>query len=587
MENKNLPKHWQIKKLGEICEYSKGKKPAKLMLSKSEEFHIPYINIKAFEKGVYEEYTNGIKCNLCEDGDILMVWDGARCGLIGKAKKGAVGSTLMKISPKTELYKEYLFYFLRSKYHLLNTNPKGIGIPHIEPALLWNFDTLYPSFNEQQAIVSKIEELFSELDNGVKNLKIAQQQLKVYRQSLLKWAFEGNFKVDYLRNVACVQRGKSKHRPRNDKKLFGGIYPFIQTGDVKAANGKTITRYSQTYSEFGLNQSRLWEKGTLCLTIAANIADTAFLGFDSCFPDSIVGLKPNNKIISSQFINFFIQKVKQEIELKASATAQKNINVEFLNKMLIPVPTLADQEKIIAILENRFTLCDKMEETITQGLQQAEMLRQSILKQAFEGKLVLSQEEKQVYKPKHIYFYQIQILQLILIASKEKHIIHGKMTLAKYAYLLDKIYNIPTYYNYKRWHLGPFPAEMEKAINNKSYFIHSHNNELEVVNETKTLQYKNPNAMQIKKAVFELSEVFSKYTHVERAHKTELLATVCKVIEDIKSTNLHKIRESMKEWPIELPRQKFKNKYEKFTEIETKKCIEFIIKKEWDNKLIK
>ena len=140
-----LPKHWQLKKLGEVCTYTKGKMPQVLQQEKSKECSVPYINIKAFEKGIFAEYTNGVKCNLCEENDLLMVWDGARCGLIGKAKKGAVGSTLMKILPKENIHKEYLYHFISSKFQILNTRPKGVGIPHIEPTLLWNFELVVPS----------------------------------------------------------------------------------------------------------------------------------------------------------------------------------------------------------------------------------------------------------------------------------------------------------------------------------------------------------------------------------------------------------------------------------------------------------
>ena len=107
-EIKDIPEHWEVKTLGELCSYSKGKKPKVLNDAKSNECSVPYINIKAFEKGVIAEFTDGIKCNLCDDNDLLMVWDGARCGLIGKAKKGAVGSTLMKILPNENIHKEYL-----------------------------------------------------------------------------------------------------------------------------------------------------------------------------------------------------------------------------------------------------------------------------------------------------------------------------------------------------------------------------------------------------------------------------------------------------------------------------------------------
>ena len=144
IDKSKIPSSWEVVKLGEVCSYSKGKKPVSLSAENNSKNNIPYINIKAFEKGIFDEYTDGEKCNLCEDGDLLMVWDGARCGLIGKAKKGAVGSTLMKILPKENIHKEYLYHFISSKFWTLNTKPKGVGIPHIEPTLLWNFELVVP-----------------------------------------------------------------------------------------------------------------------------------------------------------------------------------------------------------------------------------------------------------------------------------------------------------------------------------------------------------------------------------------------------------------------------------------------------------
>jgi type I restriction enzyme, S subunit len=241
-----------------------------------------------------------------------------------------------------------------------------------------------PPPNEQFQLLAKMEELFSSLDKGIESLKIAQQQLKVYRQAVLKWAFEGNWKVSEFGAVAEIKRGKSKHRPRDAKELLGGPYPFLQTGEVRAANGGTI----KTYSEIGLAQSKLWPKGTLCLTIAANIAETAFLGFDACFPDSVVGIKTDENNLSIRFANYYIQKLKQEIDSKASATAQKNINVEFLERLPIPIPPMKEQHTVVSEIESRLSVCDKIEESIEQSLKQAESLRQSILKKAFEGKLV-------------------------------------------------------------------------------------------------------------------------------------------------------------------------------------------------------
>lgn len=395
--------NWQIKKLGEVCKYNKGRKPKKLVSEKQDNIAIPYINIKAFEKGIFDEYTDGEKCNLCEDGDLLMVWDGARAGFSGKAKKGAVGSTLMKIEPLEDVVeKNFIYYFLQSIYKKLNTNPRGVGIPHVEPTLLWEAELIVPPLETQHAIVSKIEELFSELDKGIAELKTAQQQLKTYRQSVLKSAFEGKltnenvkngelpdgWEVTELKNVCEVKRGKSKHRPRNAPELYGGNYPFIQTGDIRNANGSYIKKYSQTYSELGLQQSKLWPKGTLCITIAANIGETAILDFDACFPDSVVGLLSRNGILFNKYLNYFFISFKQKLEELAPATAQKNINVDILERVNIPLAPLKEQHRIVQEIESRLSVADKMEQSIQESLQKAEALRQSILKKAFCGELV-------------------------------------------------------------------------------------------------------------------------------------------------------------------------------------------------------
>ena len=181
-------------------------------------------------------------------------------------------------------------------------------------------------------------------------------------------------------------RGKSKHRPRNDAKLFeNGKYPFIQTGDVKAAK-RYITEYSKMYGEFGLQQSKLWPKGTLCITIAANIAETAFLGIDACFPDSVVGFTPFDNVCS-EYIKHFIESQKLRLWAFAPATAQKNINLDTLENLIIPYCSFEEQKTVVSEIESRMTICDSIEKTVDTALQQAEAMRQSILKQAFEGRL--------------------------------------------------------------------------------------------------------------------------------------------------------------------------------------------------------
>ena len=149
--------------------------------------------------------------------------------------------------------------------------------------------------------------------------------------------------------IGFIGRGKSRHRPRNAEHLYGGEYPFVQTGDVKAANFK-ITEFSQTYNEAGLAQSKLWKEGTLCITIAANIADTAILGIDACFPDSVIGFVPYEDKSDVRFVKYFFDIFQARMKSIAVGAAQDNLSLEKLLTFKIPTPSLPTQRKIASIL---------------------------------------------------------------------------------------------------------------------------------------------------------------------------------------------------------------------------------------------
>jgi type I restriction enzyme S subunit len=190
-----------------------------------------------------------------------------------------------------------------------------------------------------------------------------------------------------LPQLGELNRGKSKHRPRNAPHLYGGKYPFVQTGDIRAANG-LLRDFSQTYSEAGLEQSRLWPSGTLCITIAANIADTAILGIDACFPDSVVGFLTGQNHCEVRFVEFFIRTAKEDIERYAPATAQKNINLEILAEIAVVLPPLKEQKTILEEIDRRLSVTEELEATIEINLKRAERLRQRILHSAFSGDLL-------------------------------------------------------------------------------------------------------------------------------------------------------------------------------------------------------
>ena len=185
--------------------------------------------------------------------------------------------------------------------------------------------------------------------------------------------------------VGLFGRGKSKHRPRNDPALYeDGTYPFIQTGDV-ARSGGSIESYSNLYNDVGLAQSAMWPAGTLCITIAANIADSGVLKFDACFPDSIVGLIVHDSLEDARFFEYFLRTAKADLHEFAPSTAQKNINLGILKEVLIPLPPLAEQHRIVAKVDELMALCDRLEASLSIGEETQGRLLESVLHEALES----------------------------------------------------------------------------------------------------------------------------------------------------------------------------------------------------------
>ena len=293
--------------------------------------------------------------------------------------------------PTDDVLPSYLAWYLRQKTvrDFLASNASGVGgsLMRVKASTLRDFPFRFPSLDEQQRIVAEIEKQFTRLEAGVASLKRVQAALKRYRASVLKaacegrlvpteaelarrefrsfepatillarvrnerrnnWAGRGKWREPEAPETAGLpsipdgwtwatmpqlgelNRGKSKRRPRDDANLYGGPYPFIQTGDIRRSRG-TIREHTQTYSELGLRQSRLWPVGTVCITIAANIAETGVLTYPACFPDSVVGFVHSDSV-TTRFVEFFLRTAKEKLETFAPATAQKNINIDVFPK---------------------------------------------------------------------------------------------------------------------------------------------------------------------------------------------------------------------------------------------------------------
>ena len=442
--------NWKTERLGAFALYEKGRKPTRSQNNPDDVFKYPYVDIQAFEKRIVKEFTDGFRCVLCEENDFLMVWDGSRSGYIGKAIKGALGSTLMKIS-FPEIETDYAYYFLQSKYLEINKRAKGTGTPHVDPSILWNYQFPIPPLPEQRAIVAKIEQLFSELDHGIASLKKAQEQLKVYRQAVLKQAFEGEltkawrkqqaslpkahellekikaerkesakiqgkklkaviqlseveletlpeipdgWEWDFLENITVdISDGDHQPPPKSNK----GV-PFITISNIdKARNIIDFTSsfyVSNGYFE-ALKENRKPKKNDILYTVTGSFGIPVLVDFDKqfCFQRHIGLIRPSSHS-SSKWLYYLLQNNHSFIQAQnaATGTAQKTVALHSLRKFLIPYCSPQEQSQIVQEIETRLSVCDNIESTIRESLEKAEALRQSILKKAFDGKLLNAQE---------------------------------------------------------------------------------------------------------------------------------------------------------------------------------------------------
>ena len=160
--------------------------------------------------------------------------------------------------------------------------------------------------------------------------------------------FEGEWKFEKLKDISKIERGRFSPRPRNNPIYYNGKIPFVQTSDVVNANGK-IEFYSQTLNEKGLVVSKLFPKGSILITIAANIGHSGVLQIDMACPDSLIGIKPNSNI-HNYYLNYYLSTHQKKMDYLAPEGAQKNINIEFLNPYKIPFPSLPEQTKIASFL---------------------------------------------------------------------------------------------------------------------------------------------------------------------------------------------------------------------------------------------
>lgn len=359
---------------------------------------IPWASVKDFTSTSLSETQDFISqeglmnssANLISKGHVIIP---TRMSL-GKAAINtvdlAINQDLRALVPIVPLDTQFLLHAVLSLKDEIVKKGSGATVKGITQEELYKLQIAFPPLDDQ----IRISRLLGKVAELIALRKRHLQQL----DDLLKSVFLKMF-GDPVRNekgwdrvpldtLGSLNRGVSKHRPRNAPELLGGAYPLIQTGEVSNA-GTYITSFSQTYSDIGFAQSKLWPSGTLCITIAANIAQTAILTFDACFPDSVVGFTAYENAGHVLYVHglfWFFQKI---LEKNAPAAAQKNINLEILRGLEVPKPAIELQEQFAAIVEK----VEGIKAFYQQSLFDLEALYGALGQKAFKGELDLSRIE--------------------------------------------------------------------------------------------------------------------------------------------------------------------------------------------------
>jgi type I restriction enzyme, S subunit len=266
---------------------------------------------------------------------------------------GICSTDILPVLPGPDVDRSYLAWLLLSPHMVAQASSRATGanLPRLSPNALAELQIPLPPLPEQR----RIAEILDKADALRVKRRAAIAQLDTLAQYIFLEMFGDplanprSWPKKKLSELGSLDRGVSKHRPRNAPELLGGPYPFVQTGDVANCGGY-ITTYSATYSEAGLRQSKMWPAGTLCITIAANIAKTGILTFDGCFPDSVVGFRADEPA-TVEFVRCWLSFLQASLEEMAPESAQKNINLAILRGLDVPTPDISQRKEFARRIE--------------------------------------------------------------------------------------------------------------------------------------------------------------------------------------------------------------------------------------------
>ena len=377
--------------LSDLCEINVGRTPARANATYWGSGHA-WLSIADMNQGrvlttTKEQITEvgRQECNvrIVDPGTVVLSFKLSigKVGIINHPMATNEAIAALPVKNPSVLYSEYLYHALGSLNLAGGANRAAMGAT-LNKASLAKIQIPLPPLSDQRRIAGILDK--------ADHLRTQRREALIHLDALTQSIFNSMFgnpvsnsagwRTEKLGNLGKLDRGVSKHRPRNDPRLLGGVHPLIQTGDV-ANSGGYITEFKSTYSDFGLSQSRLWPEGTLCITIAANIAKTGILQFKACFPDSVVGFTADPS--TSVFVQVWMGFLQKIIERNAPESAQKNINLTILRDLNVINPPLELQQ----IFAERVAGIEKLKEQHRTQLAELDAPFASLQHRAFRGEL--------------------------------------------------------------------------------------------------------------------------------------------------------------------------------------------------------
>lgn len=320
---------------------------------------------------------------LSRNGDIVL---GIRASIGEKVVADGeycLGRGVVGLRPREKLDSRFLWHWLTYSAPQLAAKAKGATFKQVNREDIGELRIQLPLLTEQR----RIAEVLDRAEALRAKRRAALAQLDTLTQAIFLDIFGDpvvnprSWPIKKFSEVGTLDRGVSKHRPRNAPELLGGPYPLVQTGEVANCDGY-IYSHTSTYSEVGLRQSKMWPAGTLCITIAANIAKTGILAFDACFPDSVVGFRAD-ELATVEFVRTWLSFLQKSLEEKAPESAQKNINLAILRNLDVPLPPLRLQRDFA----RRIAAVEKLKTAHRTSLAELDALFAALQHRAFRGEL--------------------------------------------------------------------------------------------------------------------------------------------------------------------------------------------------------